>query len=397
MLCPMTQMSEITKVYLDNNATTKPDAGLVEQIPMALASWGNPSSIHWAGRGAKLLIREARQKLAKALNIHPLEIIFTSGGSESNNTVIKSCWSLFRNTRPEMITTQVEHPSVLKAMKWCESQGAIVHYVPVSKHGQLDLEFYQSVLSEKTSLVSIMYANNETGTLFPISQLSLLAQARGALFHSDCVQAFGKLPLDLSQLNVDFASLSGHKFYALKGSGILYSKKNSKLESLIQGGGQERHRRGGTENVLGIFAMGYMAEKMSQVSEHQQKMTGLRDAMEQRLLNEIPNIHITCAPAPRLPNTSSLVIDGVDGETLLMSLDIKGFAVSTGAACSSGNPEPSPVLLAIGLSRDQAQNSLRISLSWENTPEQVDAFVETLKSVVGRLRALSPSQEIIHV
>jgi cysteine desulfurase len=387
-------MTEITKVYLDHNATTPVSDLVLTALPEALKAWGNPSSIHWAGRSAKLLIREARKNLSEALNINPLEIIFTSGASESNSTILQSCFELSKNSRPEFITSTVEHPSVMKTMKSLEAKGAVVHYVPVNRAGQIDLEFYRAVLSEKTALVSIMYANNETGVIFPISKMAELAHAQGALFHSDCVQAFGKIPLDLAGLGVEFASLSGHKVYALKGTGIIYSRKGSNLLPLIHGGGQERHRRGGTENTLGIFSMGIMAKAISDsIDEVTLKMSELRKHLEQRILSEISSVEITSAGALRVPNTSSLVIQGIDGETLLMSLDLKGFAVSTGAACSSGSPEPSPVLLAIGLSREEAQSSLRISIGWETTALQINEFVDTLKLVVERLRSLNTQEQ----
>ena len=382
-----------TSFYFDHNATT-PVAEIVKKtLPEFLELWGNPSSIHWAGRGPKSILRQARQNLAQSLSITPLEIIFTSGGSESNNTVIQSVFTkiqIEKNiSRAEFITSTVEHPSVMKTMKMIADRGVKVHYVPVSRDGVLDMEFYKKVLNEKTALVSIMFANNETGTLFPIAELAELAHTHGALFHSDCVQAFGKVPLNLSELGVDFTSLSGHKFYALKGSGLLYVKRGCEITSLIYGGGQERQRRGGTENTLGIYSMGLMAKCHGSVPKLSENIKVLRDHMEQRILNEISDVRITANVSPRLPNTSSLVLDSVDGETLLMSLDMKGFAVSTGAACSSGNPEPSPVLLAMGLSRKEAQTSLRLSLGWGNTLEQVDLLVDTLKQVVERLRSFA--------
>lgn len=385
-----------TKVYLDHNATTPLSEEVISGLSLVARIWGNPSSIHYAGRGPKSIIREARQLLSLSLGVNPLELIFTSGGSESNNSVIKGIFDLIKRTpvghqlfsRNEYITSQVEHPSVLKTFKWIESRGAVVHYLPVNRKGEIDLEMYENVLSERTALVSIMFANNETGSVFPIQKMAKLAHSKGALFHSDCVQALGKMSLNLEKLEVDYASFSAHKFYAMKGVGLLYVKKGSPFEPLLIGGAQERNRRGGTENALGIWSFGEMTKKLSTISEKYPQMQNLRDHFESRVLSEISQVQITAQQSPRLPNTSSLVIKDVDGETLLMSLDIAGFAVSTGAACSSGNPEPSPVLLAMGLSREEAQSSLRISLGLQTNKNEIDQFIETLKSVVERLRSL---------
>ncbi len=389
--------------YFDHNATTPVSEDVIQAVPIFLQAWGNPSSIHWAGRQPKNILRDTRQSLAKNLVCSPLEIVFTSGGSESNNTIIKGLFDYYqvlRTTKPEHIyrehymCSEVEHPSVIKTMAHLKSLGARVDYIPVNRKGEIDLEFYQEHLCAETALVSVMYANNETGTIFPIQKMAKMAHAQGALFHTDSVQAFGKIPVNLAELDVDFASFSGHKFYSIKGVGFFFARKNAYFTSLIHGGGQERHRRGGTENVLGIACLGVMSEKLSKVEHRAREIENLRDYMEKRILGEIRGVAITAVETARLSNTSSLVIDGVDGETLLMSLDIKGYAVSTGAACSSGNPEPSPVLLAMGLSRDEAQSSLRLSLGWSNTQGQVDEFVETLKSVVERLRSIETGSEV---
>jgi cysteine desulfurase len=374
--------------YFDHNATTPVSPEVIEAVPALLQAWGNPSSIHWAGRHPKNILRDTRNSLAKSLACHSLEIVFTSGGSESNNTVLKGVWESAPKSRTHFMCSEVEHPSIMKTMAHLKSLGARVDYIPVRRDGQLDMAFFESHLSDETALVSVMMANNETGTLFPLAELAEKAHAVGALFHTDAVQAFGKIPVNLQELNVDFASFSGHKFYSVKGSGFFFARKGTSLVSLIDGGGQERHRRGGTENVFGIGCLGVMAELLPRVPEQALKTAALRDHLEQRILKEISGVHVTAGDSPRLPNTSSLVIENIDGETLLMNLDIKGYAVSTGAACSSGSPEPSPVLLAMGLSREEAQSSLRLSLGWENTQEEVDGFVEVLKSVVARLRQI---------
>lgn len=391
--------------YFDHNATTPVSDDVINAVPQFLQAWGNPSSIHWAGRQPKNILRDTRQSLAKNLGCHPLEIVFTSGGSESNNTVLKGIFDYYATalSKPELalrkhyMCSQVEHPSVIKTMLHLQSLGARVDFIPVSRDGKIDMDFYRAHLCEETAVVSVMYANNETGSIFPIAEMAKLAHEKGALFHSDCVQAFGKIPVSLPELGVDFASFSGHKFYSIKGSGFFFTKRGTTFASLVDGGGQERHRRGGTENVLGIACLGVMAEKLSEVASHAKSQGELRDHMEKRILSEITGATVTAGESPRLPNTSSLVIPGVDGETMLMSMDIKGYAVSTGAACSSGNPEPSPVLLSMGLSRQEAQSSLRVSLGWGNSLTQVNEFVDTLKAVVERLRQIEAESEVKHV
>jgi len=373
-------------IYLDHNATTPLHPHVKNGLMESCQVFGNPSSIHWAGRESKNAIRNARAAISQFLNVSPLEIIFNSGASESNNTVIRS---FFKSTlRNEFICSEVEHPSVLKTLSELESKGAVVHKIPVNREGFLDVAYFKSVLSEKTALVSIMMANNETGNIFPIKELCRLAHQVGAYFHTDAVQAMGKLDFNLAELGVDYASFSGHKFYSLKGTGVLFAKKGSPQIPLITGGAQERSRRGGTENVLGIVSFGRMCELKNQVQDQTTRLQGLRDQLQHQILNEISNCTVTGGGAPRLPNTLSLVIDDIDGETLLMNLDIKGYAVSTGAACSSGNPEPSPVLLAMGLSKKEAQGSLRISIGWENTTEELNQFCEDLKKSVQRLRLI---------
>lgn len=379
--------------YFDCNATTPIDPDVVEALPSLLSAWGNASSIHWAGREPKNILRDTRKDLAMALNCSALEIVFTSGGTESNNTVIRSAfeWGV-KNNRHHFVCSAVEHPAVIKALKHLENFGAKVDLIPVSREGVLDLAFLKSVLSEKTALVSVMAANNETGTVFPIAEVARLAKSVNALVHTDAVQALGKLPIQLSELQVDYASFSAHKFYALKGTGFLFVRKNAPFVSLLDGGAQERHRRGGTENILGIGALGVMAKKLGQVSAVTERIAKLRDIFEARVLAEIPEVTVNSAQVQRLPNTSSMLIKGVDGETLLMSLDIKGFAVSTGAACASGNPEPSPVLLAMGLTRAEAQNSLRVSIGWQHTEDEIHQFVDVLKTVILRLRQIEKQQ-----
>lgn len=386
-----------SRVYLDHNATTPLDPAVKAALPGFADLWGNPSSIHQEGRGPKNLIRETRSTLASVFKVSPLEIIFNSGATEGNNTVLKSVFEARGKTRPQIITSSVEHPSVARTLDYLKGLGAQIDVVPVNRQGQIDINVFKSLLSERTALVSIMYANNEIGSIFPIREMCEAAHAVGALFHSDCVQTLGKVNLDLANLGVDYATFSAHKFYAPKGCGFLYVKKGSPYSSLVLGGAQERHRRAGTENTLGIFSLGVMAQQLSLTPEKAQHMRALRDFFESEIM-KTEGVQITAVESERIANTSSLVIDGIDGETLLMSLDMKGFAVSTGAACSSGSPEPSPVLLAIGLSRAEAQKSLRVSFGWHNTPTQVEKFLTVLKETIEHLRKIElqmKKQEIV--
>lgn len=393
-------MQTIERIYLDHNATTRPFSEMAQELSKLLLSadsslWGNPSSIHMDSRGPKNILRECHRKFSKIINCNPLEVVFNSGASEGNNTVFKSVWSHYERhgkTPNEYLISNVEHPSVAKVADHLSSLGAIVKKIPVSRSGEIDLDFIQQNISDQTALVSVMLANNETGAVFPISQISKILKMRNILFHVDCVQALGKLPIDVKELQVDYATFSAHKFYALKGTGALYVKKGAPYENLIFGGGQERHRRGGTENIVGLWAFEFMLDQLllnpEVLSQKIQSMEKLRNSFESLILKNIENVSITNSDVPRICNTSSLVINGVDGETLLMSLDLKGFAVSTGAACSSGSPEPSPVLLAMGLSRDEAQSSLRVSVGWETTEADILKFSNCLIQEVKRLREI---------
>ncbi len=378
-------------IYFDFNATTPIDPLVVEKIPQWITLWGNPSSIHQQGRGPKKLLRESRRMLAQVLNCQPLEIIFTSGGSESNNTAIQGTLKEIRLQKPtknKVILGSIEHPSVLSQISEIEALGFEVIQIPMTEFGFYDLNFYQQSLSESVALVSVMLANNEVGLIAPIKEMAQKAHLVGALFHSDLVQALGKVPVDLKDLDIDLASFSGHKVYALKGIGALYVKKGTPFRSLIQGGSQERYRRAGTENLLSIASFALMAEKLS-APDFIQNIKPLRDHLEAELKRKISGVRILCEQHQRLANTSSFYIDGVSGESLLMNLDIRGFSVSTGAACSSGNPEPSPVLLAMGLTYQQAQSSLRVSFGKDTNLNEVNLFIEVLTEIVHHLRNLN--------
>lgn len=382
-----------SRVYLDHNATTPHSSLLKAKWPEFIEITGNPSSIHQDSRIPKTILRETRQKIAELLSCSPLEIIFNSGASEGNSSVLKSVFDVNGKARNEFLISHVEHPSVIKTAEYLKSQGAVIHLIPVSRSGMIDLNFIRSKLSEKTALVSVMFANNETGSVFPVKEISALAHSVGALMHSDCVQLLGKADVSFKDLDVDYATFSAHKFYSLKGTGFCYVKKSSPWIPLVHGGGQERGRRGGTENVLGLAALNVVLDEVKNCAPKISEMLRLRNLLEQKILSEITKVSITARDGQRLCNTSSLVIDNVDGETLLMSLDLKLYSVSTGAACSSGNPEPSPVLLAMGLTRDEAQSSLRISLGWSTTEDQVLNFVSTLSEVVTKLREINSEEK----
>ena len=386
-------------VYLDHNATTPIHPDLRAKVAEWLEVWGNPSSIHWAGRGPKALLREARTSVARLLGVESLELIFTSGGSEANNLAIQGVCSLVPSApgeRNQIIISTVEHPSVRKTVEALRARGYRMDLIPVNREGQLDLTALANLLSERTALVSVMLANNETGHIFPVAEVARMARAVGALAHCDAVQALGKIPLNVRELGADLVSFSGHKFYALKGCGVLFARKGINLTSLIYGGGQERGRRAGTENLPAIASLGFMTEKAAEIAVQTERLRKLRDLMEEMILREIDGVTVTGRSGLRLPNTSSLVLAGVDGETLLMNLDVRGFAVSTGAACSSGSPEPSPTLLAMGLTRDEAQSSLRLSLGWWTTADDVVSFVTALKAVVIRLRSFKHGEKFAY-
>jgi cysteine desulfurase len=375
------------RVYFDHNATTPVHPEILSKVPEWLECWGNASSIHWGGRQPKALLREARANIAKVMGVQPLELIFTAGGSEANNLALKGlAFSRLASTRKHIIISNVEHPSVRKAAEFLRQIGFKLDYVNADREGRMDLDSLREMVSEQTLFVSVMLANNETGHIYPLKEISEIVHARGAILHCDSTQALGKVPFNLKELGVDMATISGHKFYALKGAGCLFVRKGLNIESLVHGGGQERGRRAGTENTMAIASLGLMCGKADEIGSQADRIRDLRDHMEARILKEIEGVTVNGPKGLRLPNTSSLCIEGVDGETLLMNLDVRGFAVSTGAACSSGNPEPSPTLLAIGLSREEAQSSLRLSLGWGNTREEVDSFVGELIAVVGRLR-----------
>lgn len=377
-----------SKIYFDYNATTPLDSDLKSLIMNWVEEWGNPSSVYSLSRVPKKIIRESRQALADLIGCHPLEIIFTSGGSEANNLAIKGILhSLKKNNRTTLISSTVEHPSVSNTFHFLKTQGWNVIWIPVDHQGQLDQDYYLKALEQHSvGLVSVMAANNETGVIYPVAQLAEQAHKYGALFHCDGVQIFGKKPFQVQDKGVDMISFSAHKFYSLKGAGGLFCRKGLVLESLIHGGGQERSRRAGTENVLAIASMGEMAKRIPQEFNRWEKVEQMRDFFEQSLTAQIDHIDFVASQALRLPNTSLSIIYGVDSENLLMNLDLKGFEVSTGSACSSGSPEPNPILLAMDYKHEEALSSLRVSLGKDNTFAEVNAFLKALNELIPYLR-----------
>jgi cysteine desulfurase len=385
------------RTYFDHNATTPLLPKISEELVKIMEEgFGNASSTHWAGRKPKQILRETRKKLAQYLGCHPTEIIFTSGASESNNTVIRSLLEL-KSSHPELcrrrtiISSNVEHPSIQSTLSYYHNQG-LINWVTfdITQSGEIDLKKFKGLLSSDVLLVTIMGANNETGILFPIQEMSRLAKETGILFHSDMTQVFGKLPIPLE--NLDYISLSAHKAYALKGCGILWVKRGSPFVPLIKGGSQERYRRAGTENILAIASLGLALDYLMDLkTELSHQLESLRDYFEVQVTERISDVTITHQKVPRLPNTTHLMIEGVDGESLLMSLDLKGYAVSTGAACSSGSPEPSPILMNLGFTPEQAQMSLRVSFGIGNTLSEIDRFLGDLSDVVNHLRAVKES------
>ena len=375
------------QVYLDYNATTPPCKEAIEGWKEASVHWSNPSSIYQKSRDIKVLLWEARKQLSQALNCSPLELIFTSGATESNNHVFKGLKpSADDPNRKEIIISSVEHPSVLQPALQKKAEGLPVHIVPVSQEGCLDMEFFNQVLSEKTLLVSIMRANNETGILFPIKELAKQAREKGSLFHSDMVQSLGKEPVDLKQTDLDFASFSAHKAYAFKGCGLLYARKGARLQNLIEGGPQERKRRAGTENTPGILAFSGGVKILPQLLAQQKKIRELRNDLELKLCSKIKGVKIIGVKQERLSNTSCFHIPGVEGQSLLMNLDLKGFSVSLGSACQSGKITPSSVLISMGFKEEEAASSIRVSLGKDSQKKSIDFFVQTLGDIVERLR-----------
>jgi cysteine desulfurase len=360
-------------------------------LPCLGEVYGNASSIHWFGQQAKLALEQARRQVAGLLGCRPAEVVFTSGGTEANNLAILGAARAAHKERKHVITTAIEHPCVLDACRQLQKGGVEVTFVRVGRDGVVSPDDIRAALRPETILISVMHANNEIGTIQPVREIAAIAREAGVYLHCDGVQSTGKIPVDVRELGADLYSLSGHKIYGPKGTGALYVRRGVRLGRILFGGHHERDRRPGTENVAGLVGLGAAAElaRRSLPSE-MARLAPLRDRLEQRLLARIDSAAANGGRAPRVPNTTNVRFDFVDGEALVIALDLKGFAVSSGAACSSGSVEPSHVLTAIGLSPEQARSSLRFSLGRQNTAEQVDALIEAVEGAVDRLRELSP-------
>ena len=382
-------------IYLDNNATTKTDEEVVKaMMPYLLENYGNPSSIYKIGRENRKAIEEARETVAQILNCEPNEIYFTSGGSESDNTAIRGIAYSYIKKGNHIITSKIEHPAVLETCKQLEKEGFEVTYIGVDENGIVDLEELKKAIKPTTTLITIMYANNEIGTLQPIKEIGEIAKEHKIIFHTDAVQAVGNIKIDVKGLNIDSLSLSGHKFYGPKGIGALYVKKGVQFNKLINGGHQERNKRAGTENVAGIVGLAKAMElAYSNLDEHNKKIKELRDYYVSQVKEKIPYIKINGDMEKRLPGNSNISFRFIEGESLLLNLDLKGICASSGSACTSGSLDPSHVLLAIGLPHEIAHGSLRISIGKYNTKEEIDYVVENLVEIVGRLREMSPLWE----
>ncbi|WP_314881558.1 cysteine desulfurase NifS [Filifactor alocis] len=379
-------------VYMDNSATTAVKQEVLDQMmPIFTEIYGNPSSIHQAGQIAKVYVDKARMQVASLLNASLDEIYFTAGGSESDNWALKGVAEKYRKKGNHIITTKIEHHAILHTCEYLEKQGYEVTYLDVDEYGVVDLEQLKKSITDQTILISVMFANNEIGTIQPIEEIGKIAKERKILFHTDAVQVIGNVDIDVHKLNIDMLSMSGHKIHAPKGIGVLYIRKGLILPNLIHGGAQERKRRAGTENVPGIVGLGKACEIAKQHMEnHIAHCTKLRDRLIEKVTQKIPYTLVTGSLEHRLPGLASFCFKYIEGEALLLSLDMKGIAGSSGSACTSGSLDPSHVLMALGLKHEIAHGSLRLSLSDFNTEEEVDYVVEELAVIVQRLRNMSP-------
>ncbi len=378
-------------IYFDNNATTAVAPEVFEAMrPFLTELYGNPSSIHLFGGQVAAHIETAREQLASLLGAAPTEVIFTSCGTESDSAAIHSALNLCPK-RNKLVISKVEHPAVLNLGKDLERRGYRVSLIPVDGKGRLDMERAAELIDDDTAVVSVMWANNETGNLYPVAELAELAHKNGALFHTDAVQAVGKIPMNLDDMSIDFLSLSGHKLHAPKGVGALYVKRGVRFRPFIVGGHQESGRRAGTENVASVVGLGKAAElAAAHITEETVLVGKLRDKLEKTILETIPNVRVNGDPEHRLPNTTNISFEYIEGESILMLLDMFGICASSGSACTTGSLEPSHVLRAMGIPYTAAHGAIRFSLSRYNTMEEVDFVLEKLPPVIARLREISP-------
>ncbi|MCX8058110.1 MAG: cysteine desulfurase [Spirochaetes bacterium] len=385
------------RVYLDNNATTPLHPEVKQEILNFIEYYGNPSSVHYDGRIVRELVEESRKKIADFLEVETDNIFFTSGGSESNNLILKSILFQDYKFKPHFITTSIEHPSVLNTAKFLSNHGVDVSFLSVDENGLISVDEFKSLIREETKLVSIMFANNEVGVIEPIEEIAKICNERGIFFHSDMVQAAGKIKFKLNDIKLDAASFSAHKIYAPKGIGIIYlkdpfvNKKKFKIFPLIHGGHQEKGLRASTENTIGIIAFGKACEVMKkEIDEEIIKVKNLRDLFEELVVKEISDIYINSKNVLRLPGTSNINFKFIEGEAILLRLDMEGISVSTGSACSSGSLEPSHVLLAMHKNPEMAHGTIRFSFGRENVEDDVYYTIDKLKNIVSELRKISP-------
>jgi cysteine desulfurase len=385
-------MGERRTIYMDHSATTyvKPEVADA-MAPFNTEHFGNPSSIYSIARDSKKAVDAAREQVATALGAEPEEICFTSGGSESDNWAIKGVAWANRKKGSHIITTKIEHHAVLHTCEYLERNGCTVTYLPVDRYGRVSPADLEKAISDKTILISIMYANNEIGTIEPIAELGAIARDHNVPFHTDAVQAIGHVPIDVKSQNIDLLSLSAHKFYGPKGVGVLYIRKGTKIDNLIHGGGQERRRRAGTENIAGIVGLGKAIElATADIEGHNRKIRALRDRLLNGIVQTIPHVHLNGHPEMRLPNNINISFEFIEGESMLLWLDDEGICASTGSACTSGSLEPSHVLLATGLPVEISHGSLRLTLGDVNTEADVDFVIGVLPGIVQKLRDMSP-------
>ena len=379
-------------IYLDNNATTMVSPEVLEvMLPYFSEQFGNPSSMHQFGDKVGRALKKARGQVQALLGAeHDSEIVFTSCGTESDSTAILSALKA-QPDRKEIITTVVEHPAILSLCEYLEKDGYKVHYLKVDERGRLDMKEYMGLLSDRVAIVSVMWANNESGTLFPVEDMAMLAKSAGVMFHTDAVQAVGKLPLNLKDSAIDMLSLSDHKLHAPKGIGVLYLRRNTRFRPLLRGGHQERGRRAGTENTASIIALGRACELALDHMEYEKTFVRtMRDRLEQGILKSVPNCFVTGDPGNRLPNTCNIAFEYIEGEAILLLLNKQGIAASSGSACTSGSLEPSHVMRAMGIPFTAAHGTVRFSLSRYNGMQEIERVIEAVPPIVAQLRKLSP-------
>ncbi len=384
-----------TKIYFDNAATTPVRADVLQEVlPYFREHYGNASSVYSIAKDSKKALEEARGKVAAAIGAKPEEIYFTAGGSESDNMALRGVAEAYANKGNHIITTKIEHHAILHTGEYLEKHGVEVTYLSVDEYGHISLEELEQAIRPETVLISVMFANNEIGTIQPIAEIGKIAKKHGVLFHTDAVQAVGHVPIDVEKMDIDLLSMSGHKLGAPKGIGAIYIRKGVKIEPLIFGGAQEKKRRAGTENIPGIVGLGKAAElAVAEMPETTERLVFLRDKLIKGILETIPYSRLNGHPTERLPGNCNISFSYIEGESLLLLLDALGIAASSGSACTSGSLDPSHVLMAIGLPHETAHGSLRLTLDRENTEEEVDFILEKLPALVQRLRDMSPVYE----